>query len=50
MSNYTSSHTGTEHDTYVTKTELVNLIYPIGSYYISRNSLNPKEIFGGTWT
>ena len=27
----------------------VNLLYPIGSIYLSTNSKNPSEIFGGTW-
>lgn len=30
-------------------TTLINLIYPIGSIYISVNSTNPSLIFGGTW-
>lgn len=27
----------------------VNLIYPIGSIYLSVNNKNPGEIFGGNW-
>lgn len=27
----------------------VNLIYPIGAVYISINSTNPSNIFGGSW-
>lgn len=30
-------------------TELCNRIYPIGSIYISSDSTNPSELFGGTW-
>lgn len=46
---YNSSYTGAQHDTYVTKQQLVNLIYPVGSIYISYNSTSPATLFGGTW-
>ena len=49
MENYNSTHTGAEIDSYVTKQELVDLIYPIGSIYISVNSVSPATLFGGTW-
>ena len=29
--------------------DLLNKIYPVGSIYMSANSVNPSELFGGTW-
>lgn len=29
--------------------DMVNTIYPIGSIYMSVNSINPQALFGGTW-
>ena len=33
----------------VEKSDLLNLIYPVGSIYMSVNSTNPAILFGGTW-
>lgn len=30
--------------------EILNIIYPIGSVYISVNTTNPSTLFGGGWT
>ena len=38
-------HTHTSSDI----TDLYNLIYPIGSIYLSVNSVDPSTLFGGTW-
>lgn len=29
--------------------DVLNKVYPVGSIYISVNSTNPKDIFGGAW-
>lgn len=34
---------------YVLKSALLDLVYPVGSVYISYNSASPAALFGGTW-
>ena len=29
---------------------MTNLIYPVGSYYMSNSSTSPAPLFGGSWT
>lgn len=33
----------------VNTSDLIDLIYPVGSIYMSVNSTNPSTLFGGTW-
>ena len=33
----------------VTNSGVLNLIYPVGSIYLSVNNVNPGSLFGGTW-
>ena len=37
------------NDPLLTKSQLIDLFYPVGSIYTSMNSTNPSQIFGGTW-
>ena len=39
----------TNDSNFVSQSSLLDLIYPIGSYYWSSVSTNPGTIFGGTW-
>lgn len=59
---YKSTLTGTEIDAamkkmaeneigdFVLKSELLDLVYPVGSVYISYNSTSPAALFCGSWT
>lgn len=49
MANYQSTHTGQEHDAYCVKSQLIDLVYPVGAIYMSVNSTSPQTLFGGTW-
>lgn len=33
-----------------TNSDIIDLIYPVGSIYMSVNSASPATLFGGTWT
>lgn len=48
---YQSKHTGTEIDASVDTTQqILNMIYPVGSIYMSVNNVSPATFIGGTWT
>ena len=40
-----SSHTHLSSDV----TDLIDVIYPVGSIYMSVNNVSPSALFGGTW-
>ena len=47
---YQSIHTGSDIDTGITNIQQIfDLIYPVGSYYMSSDSANPSTKFGGSW-
>lgn len=47
---YQSIHTGQSIDEGITNIQQIfNLMYPVGSIYLSVNNVNPGTIFGGTW-
>ena len=38
-----------DENEYLTKGELIEIIYPVGSIYITTNEQNPGEYLGGEW-
>lgn len=50
MATYQSAYTGAQIDAAIQKVNnLFNLVYPVGSIYVSVNSTSPATLFGGTW-
>ena len=39
----------TKLDQYLTKSDVIDLFYPVGSIYTSMNSTSPADLFGGSW-
>lgn len=38
-----------DENKYLTKSEIIEMIYPVGSIYITTNDKNPGEYLGGEW-
>lgn len=60
MANYQSAYTGEQIDTAVarintlmngrtTVSDLLDMVYPVGSIYMSVNNVSPATFLGGTW-
>lgn len=48
---YQSKHAGAAIDASVDTTQqILNMIYPVGSIYMSVNNVSPATFIGGTWT
>lgn len=39
----------TKYDADRERSELIDLIYPVGAIFVSTNNVNPSTLFGGTW-
>lgn len=46
---YTKTETDTKLNKKVNTSDLIDLIYPVGSIYMSANNVSPANLFGGTW-
>lgn len=41
---------GAKNDYFISKKDLLDLVYPVGSIYITMSLTSPETLFGGTWT
>lgn len=46
---YTKTETDTKLNKKVNTSDLIDLIYPVGSIYMSANNVSPASFLGGTW-
>lgn len=46
---YTKTETDTKLNKKVNTSDLIDLIYPVGSIYMSANNVSPANLFGGKW-
>lgn len=49
VKNKSNPHNVTAEQLGVSKTNIVDMIYPVGSIYMSVNNASPATLFGGTW-
>ena len=46
---YYVSGAWSEWEKHINESDILNAVYPVGSYYIANHSTSPAELFGGTW-
>lgn len=49
VKNKSNPHNVTAEQLGVSKSNIVDMIYPVGSIYMSVNNVSPATLFGGTW-